>query len=78
MIDGFRITILTAIFPDLGACISRIVLVFSTFSCCWSRLSRKRRPKTQNRRPLENEELENEELENEDPPENEDLENEDP
>ena len=36
MIDGFRITILTGIFPNLGACFSRIVLVFSTFSCCWS------------------------------------------
>ena len=36
-------------------------------------LSRKRRPKTQKRRPLENEDLENE-----DPLENEDLENEDP
>ena len=42
------------------------------------------RPKTQKRRPLENEDLENEDplenedLENEDPLENEDLENEDP
>ena len=36
MIDGFRITIRTGIFPNLGACFSRIVLVFSTFSCCWS------------------------------------------
>ena len=35
MIHGFRITILTGIFPNLGACFSRIELVFSTFSCCW-------------------------------------------
>ena len=39
----------------------------------FSRLSRKRRPKTQKQRPLENEDLENE-----DPLENKDLENEDP
>ena len=36
MIDGFRITIRTGIFPNLGACFSRIVSVFSTFSCFWS------------------------------------------
>ena len=36
MIDGFRITILTGIFRNLGACFSWIVLVFYTFSCCWS------------------------------------------
>ena len=36
MIDGFRITIRTGIFPNLGACFSWTVLVFSTFSCCWS------------------------------------------
>ena len=36
MIDGFRITIRTGIFPNLGARFSRTVLVFSTFSCCWS------------------------------------------
>ena len=47
-------------------------------------VSRKRRPKTQKGRPLENEDLENkdplenEDLENEDPLENKDLENEDP
>ena len=36
MIDGFRITILTCIFPNLGVRFSRIVLIFSKFSCCWS------------------------------------------
>ena len=53
-------------------------------STLFLRLSRKQRPKTQKRRPLENEDLENEDplknedLENKDPLENEDLENEDP